>query len=257
MNQNLLKSIIFLTTITIASCVTNKDLTYLQYNYTPPDTVRSVTPSSYNIMPFDNLFIRVMTPDPQWAIMFNTIPMDRFGVGVSEQSADLISYAVDSSGTIELPYAGKIHVAGKNLQLIREDIETALREFISDAAVTVKLVNNYVSLVGEIQIPGRYPIYKDRMNIFQALAMGSDLTDFSDRQKIQVIRQTSDGTLVKEFTLTDRSILDSEFFYVLPNDVIYAKPIRGRFMRLNEFPYGYVLSSLTLIVLIFNLIRTG
>jgi polysaccharide export outer membrane protein len=255
MNQNLTKTLILLSSMILASCVTNKDLTYLQYIETPPDTLVSVTPSAYKVLPYDNLFIRVVTPDPQWSNMFNTLPMDRFGVSVTEQSADLISYTVDSTGAIEIPYAGKIQVSGKTLQAITADVEMALRGFISDAAVTIKLINNYVSLVGEIERPGRYPIYKERMNIFQALAMGNDLNDFSDRQKLQLIRSTHDGTIVKEFDITDISIISNEYFYVLPNDVIYAKPIKGRFFRLNEFPYSYLLSTLTLVVLIYGVIR--
>ena len=67
------------------------------------------------------------------------------------------------------------------------------------------------------------------MNIFQALAMAGDLKEFSDRQRIRLIRQTSKGNIVKEFNITDRSIMTLESFYVMPNDVIYAKPMKGRF----------------------------
>jgi len=93
------------------------------------------------------------------------------------------------------------------------------------------------------------------LNIFQALALGSDLSDFSNRQKLQIIRQTTGGNVVKEFSLLDRSILSSEFFYVMPNDVIYAKPIRGRFFRMNEFPFTYILSTATVIVLFYGILR--
>jgi polysaccharide export outer membrane protein len=255
MNQYLFKITILLISTIFASCVTNRDLTYLQYEDMPPDTFISVTPATYKVLPHDNLFIRVVTPDPKWSEMFNTLPTTGYGVTVTEQTADLISYPVDSSGFIVLPYVGKIHVAGKTIQNITVDLEAALQEYISDAAVSVKLINNYVSLVGEVTRPGRYLIYKGRMNIFQALAMGSDLTDFSNRQKIQIVRQTEGGNIVKEFSVTDRSILSTEFFYVMPNDVIYAKPIKGRFFRLNEFPYSYVISTLTLFVLIWNVVR--
>lgn len=257
MNKKLIKAIILLVATVVTSCVTNKDLTYLQYSgdLHPPDTVASVTPAVYRVQISDNLFIRIVTPDPSFSEMFNTLPTTGYGVTVTEQTADLVSYAVDSTGSISMPYAGKIHVAGKTLNQITVDVEDALRPFISDAAISVKLINNYISLVGEIELPGRYLIYKDRLNIFQALAMGSDLNDFSDRQEVQIIRQTSGGTVVKEFSLTDRSILSSEFFYVMPNDVIYAKPVKGRFFRLNEFPYTFLIGSLTTLVLIYGIFQ--
>lgn len=241
--------------ILLTSCITTKKLTYLQSEEVPPDTTLAVQPEDYTIQPYDNLFIRVVTPDPQWSEMFNTIQANSSGSNITEQSADLISYSVDSNGNIEMPFAGTFKVAGKSLGIIKTELETALKAYVSDAAVTVKMINNYINVLGEVKRPGRYQIYKDRMNIFQALAMAGDLGDFSDRMKIQVIRQIPGGSTVKEFSLTDRSILASEFFYVMPNDVIYAKPIHGRFFNMNTFPYGIVLSAITTLILLLNVIQ--
>ncbi len=47
----------------------------------------------------------------------------------------------------------------------------------------------------------------------------------------------------------------SEFYYVMPNDVIYAKPIKGKFFRLNTFPYSLILSTITTFVLMWNVIK--
>jgi len=237
-----------------SSCVTNKKLTYLQYTGTPPDTVISVTPVDYKVQPFDNLFIRVVTPDPKWSEIFNTLPITS-SVSVTELSADLISYPVDSSGAIALPYVGTIMVTGKTLGVIAADVEQALTGYIADPAVTVKLINNYISLLGEVERPGRYPIYKGRLNIFQALAMGGDLGDFSNRQMVQVIRQADGGNVIKKFSLTDRDIMSSEFFYVMPNDVIYAKPMKGKFFRMNEFPHTVIFSTITTFFLFWNVVK--
>jgi polysaccharide biosynthesis/export protein len=245
-----------LSTLALTSCVTNKKLTYLQYSHGRENhMIKPDNPAEYTILPYDNLFIKVVTPDPQWSTMFNTMPVSTSSITVTEQSADLVSYSVDGAGYISLPYAGKIKVAGKTLSMITEDVDKALKGYIADASVTVKMVNNYISLLGEFQHPGRYPLYKERLNIFQALAMGSDLSVFSDRQKIQVIRQTNEGNIIKEFTLTDRSIMASEFFYVMPNDVFYAKPIKGRFFKMNEFPYSVILSTITTFVLLWNVLK--
>jgi len=85
--------------------------------------------------------------------------------------------------------------------------------------------------------------------------MAGDLGEFSNRQKIQLIRQTSDGNIIKEFSLNDRSIMASEFFYVMPNDVIYAMPMKGKFFQLNAFPYSVVLSSITTFILLWNVLK--
>ena len=254
MKLNLLV-IVFLVFALISSCITTKKLAYLQYQGSISDTTISHPPEDYKIQPFDNLFIRVVTPDPKWSEMFNTVQTATTGITLTEQSSDLISYSVDREGNIELPYAGKFNVSGKSLNTVRTELEVALKAYVSDAAVTVKMINNYISIIGEVRLPGRYLIYKDRMNIFQALAMAGDLSDYSNRQKISIIRQTTNGSIVKNFSLNDRSILTSEFFYVMPNDVIYSEPLKGRFFQMNAFPYSVILSSITTFILILSFIK--
>jgi len=247
-------SIIVALSFLLSSCVTNKKLIYLQSEGAREEFI-AITPATYIIQPYDNLFIRVVTPDPKWSDMFNTMPATIPSISLNELSADMLSYSVDDDGSIELPYAGRFIVAGKTLNMIKAELDNALKNLVADAVVTVKIVNNYVSVIGEVQRPGRYPIYKDRLNIFQALAMAGDLGTYSDRQKIQVIRQTPEGNMVKEFSLKNRSIIGSQFFYVMPNDVIYAPPIKGRFFQMNAFPYAVILSTITTFVLIWNVLK--
>lgn len=238
-----------------SSCITSKKLTYLQSEGEVSDTIRSVTPDAYKLQPFDNIYVRVVTPDPKWADMFNTIQNSAANSSMSEQSADLISYSVDIEGFIELPYAGKVAVAGKTLATVKKDVEAVLKPYVTDAAVIVKMINNYVTIIGEVRQPGKYLIYKDRMNIFQALGLASDLGEFSDRMKVQIIRQIPGGTTIKEFSLNDRELLASEYFYVLPNDVIYAKPVHGRFLKMDSFPYELILSAITTLILFLNVVK--
>lgn len=240
--------------LSLFSCITNKKLMYLQSEGARDEFI-AITPDTYKIQSYDNLFIRVVTPDPQWSAMFNSMPSTTSSLGVSELSADIYSYSVDDNGTIELPYAGKFMVAGKTLNTVKNELNDALKSYVSDAVVTVKMVNNYVSIIGEVQRPGKYPIYKDRLNIFQALAMAGDLDTYSNRQKLQIIRQTPDGNVVKEFSVRERNVIGSQFFYVMPNDVIYAPPIKGRFFQMSTFPYSVILSTITTFVLIWNVVK--
>jgi polysaccharide export outer membrane protein len=102
-----------------------------------------------------------------------------------------------------------------------------------------------------------YPIYKDRLNIYQALALAGDVEDFSDRYELAIIRQTMEGSIVKEFNITDRKILDSEFYYVMPNDVIYVKPIKGRFFAINSAPYTFAFAAISTVATVFVLIQNA
>jgi len=244
----------FLLLLLLGSCVTTSRTTYLRSGV-PGGEVTNVQPEPYRVQVNDNLYVRIVTPDPKWAEMFNIVPVTGFSMAGSEQSADLYSYSVQADGTIFIPYLGEVPVAGKTIPEVRETLQQTLSTYLSDAAVTVKLVNNYISLLGDVKQPGRYPIYKEHMTIFQALALAGDLDEYSDRRTVQILRQNNNTTTVAEFDLTKKDILTSEYYYVLPNDVIYARPIKGKFFKMNAFPYSVILSTVTTFLLVLNYIK--
>ena len=246
--------------IMASSCVSGRKLTYLQYSskygekeYITSGTKGSVTPSNYKIMPFDNLFIRIITPDPQWSSLFNQQGGEG---GVTLEGAILSSYPVDIDGNIEIPYVGKIQVTGKTLSEIKAGLDVTLQNYVTDAAISVRMVNNTISVLGEVSAPGRYPITKVRMNIFEVVAMAGDMTVYSNRQRVQLIRPSVYGPIVKEFSLSDRSILSSEYYYVMPNDIIYAMPLKSRTFAANSSVYTLFLTTITTALVAISFFRT-
>ncbi|HQG63826.1 MAG TPA: polysaccharide biosynthesis/export family protein [Bacteroidales bacterium] len=250
---------LFLMILIAGSCVSRRKLTYLQFSDKSArsdlagEKRPSVTPSAYKVMPNDYLFIRVITPDPQWSSLFN---MQSGEGGITQESAALSSYPVDNDGNIEIPYVRKVQVGGKTLSEIKEELEIVFKNYVTDAAITVRLVDNNIGILGEVNAPGRYPILKDRMTIFEALALAGDLSVYSDRQRVQLIRPSPYGPVIKEFTLSDRSILNSEYYYVMPNDIIYAMPMRGRSFQLNSSIYGLFLTTISTALVIISYFRT-
>ncbi|MCJ7448038.1 MAG: polysaccharide biosynthesis/export family protein [Bacteroidales bacterium] len=235
----------------LSSCVTRKKLTYLKYSdkladYNIPvsDIRTSVTPAAYKVMPYDNLYIRVITPDPEWSSLFNIMPVGAGGA-VTEESAALFGYPVDGDGNIDIPFVGKVEAGGKTLSEIKVELDSIFKNYVADAAITVRLVNNYVSIIGEVRSPGRYLLTKDRVNVFEALSMAGDMSQFSNRQKVQLIRPSPYGPVIKEFSLADRSILSSELYYIMPNDIIYSMPMQGRSFAVNSSVWTLFLSAIT------------
>lgn len=245
-----------------SSCVSSKKLTYLQFSTTSKytnidqsDQARSVEVSAYKIMPNDNLYIRVITPDPQWSAIFNSMPVGAGGA-VTEESASLFGYLVDNDGNIEIPFVGKVEVEGKTLSDIKANLDTVFKNYVTDAAITVRLVNNYISIIGEVTAPGRYRLTKDRLNVFEALALAGDMSLYGNRQKVQLIRSSSYGPIIKEFSLSDRSILSSEYYYVMPNDILYAVPLKGRSFEVNASVWTLLLTTVTSTLGILAFFRT-
>lgn len=244
--------------LALSSCVTRKQLTYLQssgkrenYILSSGDIRRTITPPNYKLMPFDILYISVVTPDPQWSSLFNTVPVGTGGT-MTEQSAALLGYPVDISGNISLPFIGKLKVVGITIDEAKTKVDSTLKNYVNDASITVRMVNNFISIIGEVNAPGRYPVTKELINIFEAISMASDLSDFSDRQKLQLIRPTLKGPKVYEFNLTDNNIIASEFYYIMPNDVIYVQPRKGRGFTNNSSIITLILNSLTTFLVIYS-----
>ncbi len=240
----------------LGGCVTTNKTTYLQETEEYLESVHPapVAPEHYKVKVNDNIFIRVSTPDPRWAAMFNTLPVQS-GITATEQTVDLISYRVEQDSTIKVPFVGAIHVAGMTIPEITRVMEEEFSGYITDADITVKLVNNYISVLGEVRTPGRYPIYKEFMNVFEALAMAGDALSYGDRRNMQMLRPTENGTKIIEFNTTDRSIIDTEYYYVMPNDVIYVRPMKGKFFNMETFPFALILSSVTTFILILNVVQ--
>jgi len=165
--------------------------------------------------------------------------------GLTQESASLTGYPVDFDGNIEIPFVGKVKVAGKTLSESKAELELIFKNYVTDAAITIRLVNNAISIIGEVSAPGRYIITKDRINIFEALSLAGDLSVYGNRQKIQLIRPSPYGPIIKEFSLADRSILTSEFYYIMPNDIIYAVPLQGRSFQANSSIFTLFLTTIT------------
>jgi polysaccharide export outer membrane protein len=240
--------------------VSRKKLTYLQYSdksaqseMSSGDVMSSVTPAAYKVMPYDNLYIRVITPDPQWSSLFNT---DVGTAGITQESAALSGYTVDVNGSIEIPYVGKLSVAGKTLSEIKTELDSVFKNYVTDAAITVRLVNNFVTLIGEVRLPGRFLLTKDRITIFDALSLAGDISDYGNRQRVQLIRPSPYGPVIKEFSLADRSILASELYYIMPNDIIYAMPRQRKAFQVNSSVWKLFLTTITSAMGIIAFFRT-
>lgn len=240
------------------SCVSQKEMTYLRYsdksaNTFGIDNQMAVTPYEYKVMPYDNLLIRIITPDPQWSELFN---MNVGPGGLTQESAALSGYNVDGSGKIEIPFVGKITASGRTLSEIKVELDSVFKNFVTDAAISIRLVNNFVSVIGEVRAPGRYTLTKDRISIFEALSMAGDISEYGNHKKVQLIRPSPYGPVIKELALTDRSILSSEYYYVMPNDIIYCMPVRARSFQVNSTPITLVLSTVSTALLLISYFRT-
>lgn len=240
--------------VVMCSCVTRRNYNYLQERTSLPQ-YDSVAFEEYVLQRGDYLDIRVNSMLKDDEALFNNGSRSNRLTGDNAHSR-LYLYLVEEDGTIKFPYVGKVSVLGKTLRQVKQHLETSLADMMNSFSVDVRLANATFSVIGESGA-GRYSIPKEKLNIFQALAMSGDLSEYSDRTKIKLIRQTTNGAIVKEFDLRSRTIIDSEYYYIQPNDVIYVQFADAKFFGVQHVTglISTILSTVSVGMLMWGLVE--
>lgn len=245
--------------IAMASCVPQSKMKYLQDK--EGDVARyefqTIKPE-YTIKPGDYLYIRILSLDQKSNELFATISGSasaNYSMNITDQNLYLTSYWVNDSGYIDFPLFGKIPAAGRTINEMQQTMNKEVSEIVIGASVVVKLVMYNISIIGEVKSPGKFSVYNNRINVFEALAMANDLTAFANRSKVQIIRTEGTKTNVVVFDLLSKEILSSPYYYLQPNDIIYVEPLKDKAYAFETFPYGLVYSSIGLVVVILTFFK--
>ncbi len=212
-----------------ASCASQKDVPYFQ-NSKEVDLSKSQYLYDARIMPKDQLTITVSAADDQAVVPFNmTVPTPYTTNQRSTYSQALLqTYLVDNDGNIIFPIVGQLHVGGLTKSQAEEMILDRIKPYMSEAVnpiVTVRMTGYQISVIGEVARPGTFNVSREKISILEALAQAGDLTIYGQRKNVQLIREDSTGRKsIYTFDLTDANIINSPYFYLQQNDVIYVTP---------------------------------
>lgn len=258
-------------TVTLGSCGSSKEVVYFQ-DLRPGETeIKLPEVKAITVRPEDKISIIVNSRDPQLTDLFNLPYVSRqLGQslrtnGVTASSNQGVSaYTVDAEGKIDFPVLGKIYVAGMKREEIAECIKNELikENLVKDPVVTVEFANLCISVLGEVNSPGRFSIDRDRLTILDALSMAGDLTIYGNRSKVMVLRQEGDVQRVYGLNLTSgEHIYSSPAYYLQQNDVVYVEPnavkarqstVNGNNVRSTSFWISLASLLTSVAILIFN-----
>jgi len=234
----------------LSSCYSHRVIGYLQeptkQNKLP--VYDTITYEPYRIRVNDEIIYRLITMDETMSKML--------GANTNVSSGQYAnSYRVYADGTVDLPFIKPLKIQGLTEVEAQDTLRKAFREIIPDADVKVALYNKYFSVIGDAH-SGQYYIYKEKMNIFQALAMTGDVMNSGDRRHIRIVRP-KDGAQepeVLEFDMRTNTIIDSKYYYIYPNDVIYVARTRNSFYTVPSYAgfTGLITSSVALLTTVLN-----
>jgi len=211
----------------------------------------------YRVQPGDNLYIRVVTFDAKTTVLLNPLVAANGSGNANDAGIYLQSYTINDAGYLDFPMVGEVYVRNMNVDEIRDLLTEKLKEYLLELVVIVKLVNYNLTMLGEVKRPGQYKVYQTDINLFEAVSMAGDLTDFANRNKIAIIRQNKAGSEVIYVDMTKRDILSSGYYYLKPNDIVYAQPVKGKQFAFATFPYGVVFGFISTTILLINYFDTN
>lgn len=238
----------------LTGCTSSKEILYFQ-NIDDAELKPLNTEYEAVIKKDDRLTIVVSGPDKLVCAPYN-LTLNEISATGSSMSANpetaTLSYLVDSNGDIDFPILGKIHVEG----MTRNDLVNYLTEEIGkdvkEPIVYVSFRNYKITVLGEVRNPGTYTIESEKINILQALGRAGDLNLTAQRNDILLLREV-DGVLTHHrIDLRDKDILESPYFYLQQNDVLYVSPSATRVATATTATgiWSVILSSITTMIAI-------
>ena len=228
----------FLLPLVLTGCSSYQKSLYLQNDAVINQSTQGQL-YDFRIMPKDILTILVSTTDPAASAPFyRRIGQEKGSQPIQQgmQNAELLDYLVDNEGLIDFPVLGKIKVSGMTTRECEAVIREKLKSYLNEVPnVTVRSSNYKFSVLGEVNAPGTYTVQDEKVTIFEAIAQAGDMTLFSIRDDVQLLREDSEGRRqVIHLNLNDANITQSPYFYLQQNDVIYVKPTKAK-VRTNTF----------------------
>jgi len=212
------------------SCVPVKKMIYLQSEEDITEKVFEYQKEEYKLQVNDILDVQIRSMNEEANKLFS---IQSQGGGQNMQAGlqsggdvyYMTGYTVNDNGAIELPYIGEVLVKGKSLQEAKAIIDTEVQRYFKTYYLQVKLGGIRFATLGEFTSSGKHVILQNQATIYEAIALAGDLTPLAKRDEIRLIRQYPEGTKIHTINLLDQSIIGSPYYFIQPNDVLYAEPL--------------------------------
>ena len=249
--------LILFVALLFSSCVSQRNLEYLRDKDNKDEIIISYAEAKipdYKLKPNDELNINIKSLDDPSTNVFQTLGNQQ-GTGsgyTTPYSASLTSYMIDKLGFIQLPVIGNMYVWDKTIPEVISMLQDSLNNILSSPTVTVKLVNRYVSVLGEVVRPGNFSFSQEKLNVFDALGLAGDITTYGDRTDVTLVRNENGKNIRIKIDLTSADLMASEYYYLRPNDMIYVKPMPKKFWGLAQFPWSVLFSTISTVILLYT-----
>jgi polysaccharide export outer membrane protein len=244
-----------LTILFFSSCVPSKDLIYLQGEPIPRKEIHKINNTPYKLQVNDIIIIDMKSVDEKLVALFNKSQNQNTNPQTQQGSGYFNGYTVDLHGNIRVPRIGEINVLGYTTKEVRLKVESELSKLFKnkeDFFVSVKLDGIRYTIIGEVANPGPKVIYQNKVSIIDAISNAGDINLTGNKKKVEILRSSPAGKEKFTIDLTKIDALDSEVFYIKPNDYINVIPLKQKSWGTGTTG----LQSITTIISIFTLVTS-
>ncbi len=221
----------------VTSCKPKQNMIYMSNNNFQQE-VSQARYEGLRIQEGDMLEIIVTALDDLAVKPFNRTTMQKTGeegnAGGNARLGDN-QYQVTSDGYISFPVLGNIYCKGMTKQQLKTELDSRLKQYLTDPVVTVRHLNFNISILGDVGSPGQKTSSTERLNIFQALALAGDMRDSANRTNVKLIRYSEESGKDITYTLdlSEASIVNSPYYYLQQNDILYVEPDKNKQIAAN------------------------
>lgn len=246
----------------VISCITSKDVRYLQPSESLVINEEGLVPYNipiYRITKNDILNLNIVTTPKGDAAQFYSSYNTSGGVGTSAVSTAVSGgraggngggssfggnmnfyfngLKVDSNGDINVFGIGYVKAEGRTLDDVTKEIQQKVNENFQDGKSEVRLNTDGITyyILGDVEttgLSGEKVAHKNTMTITEALAINGGLNRTVDRKNIVIHRKLPEGIKIAKIDLTREDLMNSPYYYVQNGDEIY---LTTRKKSLNGF----------------------
>jgi len=227
------KLIYLLSALLLVSCGPTRNLAYFSDLEEQAVYTENITNATQpKIQPDDLLSITVTSPNAEANKLFNTGVAPAVGsvadINTSNRATNIHNegYLVDRNGNIDFPVLGQVKLGGLTKEEAKAKLIAELNEYLKEPMVNIRFLNYKVTVVGEVNRPSTFTIPTEKINILEALGMAGDMTAFGKRENVLIIREEAGVRTMARVNLNETEVLNSPYFYLRQNDVVYVEPDR-------------------------------
>lgn len=179
----------------------------------------------------DLLSILVTASDAELALPFNQPVSAGAGqaAGYTNGIASNGGYLIEADGSIAFPILGKIVLAGLTRSQAIKLLEEKLSSYLQKPAVSIRILNFKVTILGDVRSPGTFAIPNERLSLPEALGLAGDLNITAKRANVLLIRTNAGSKQTFRIDLTQQDVFkSSDIYYLQQGDLIYVEPNRAQ-----------------------------